>query len=116
MAHDAAGEGRGGVTTPGDPNQTDSQAMAMPQATYSTALGVTIAVGCSLLILNVLIFAGVYYQRDKGRATDKGKKRPFEVSLAGAAFKEKKSSAVFSFFSFYANRFSFSYSWVCLGY
>ncbi|XP_026467212.1 neuroligin-4, X-linked [Ctenocephalides felis] len=34
---------------------------------YSTALSVTIAVGCSLLILNVLIFAGVYYQRDKTR-------------------------------------------------
>lgn len=32
---------------------------------YSTALSVTIAIGCSLLILNVLIFAGVYYQRDK---------------------------------------------------
>lgn len=30
--------------------------------TYSTALSVTIAIGCSLLILNVLIFAGVYYQ------------------------------------------------------
>ena len=35
--------------------------------TYSTALSVTIAIGCSLLILNVLIFAGVYYQRDKQR-------------------------------------------------
>lgn len=34
---------------------------------YSTALSVTIAIGCSLLILNVLIFAGVYYQRDKQR-------------------------------------------------
>lgn len=34
---------------------------------YSTALSVTIAVGCSLLILNVLIFAGVYYQRDRNR-------------------------------------------------
>ncbi|GBP26815.1 Neuroligin-1 [Eumeta japonica] len=34
---------------------------------YSTALSVTIAIGCSLLILNVLIFAGVYYQRDKTR-------------------------------------------------
>lgn len=32
-------------------------------AAYSTALSVTIAIGCSLLILNVLIFAGVYYQR-----------------------------------------------------
>ncbi|TGZ37468.1 hypothetical protein DBV15_10573 [Temnothorax longispinosus] len=41
---------------------------ALPEdgfAAYSTALSVTIAIGCSLLILNVLIFAGVYYQRDK---------------------------------------------------
>ncbi|KAL0281344.1 UNVERIFIED_CONTAM: hypothetical protein PYX00_002354 [Menopon gallinae] len=36
-------------------------------AAYSTALSVTIAIGCSLLIVNVLIFAGVYYQRDKNR-------------------------------------------------
>ncbi|XP_058821516.1 neuroligin-4, Y-linked [Topomyia yanbarensis] len=39
-------------------------------AAYSTALSVTIAIGCSLLILNVLIFAGVYYQRDKTRLND----------------------------------------------
>eukprot|EP00095_Tigriopus_kingsejongensis_P004712 maker-scaffold276_size226481-snap-gene-1.31 protein:Tk04712 transcript:maker-scaffold276_size226481-snap-gene-1.31-mRNA-1 annotation:"hypothetical protein DAPPUDRAFT_10046" len=32
---------------------------------YSTALSVTIAIGCSLLVLNVLIFAAVYYQRDR---------------------------------------------------
>lgn len=30
-------------------------------------MSVTIAIGCSLLILNVLIFAGVYYRRDKSR-------------------------------------------------
>lgn len=36
-------------------------------AAYSTALSVTIAIGCSLLVLNILIFAGVYYQRDKTR-------------------------------------------------
>ena len=41
--------------------------------TYSTALSVTIAIGCSLLVLNVLIFAGVYYQRDKQRM--EGKRR-----------------------------------------
>ncbi|CAG7834562.1 unnamed protein product, partial [Allacma fusca] len=35
---------------------------------YSTALSATIAIGCSLLILNVFIFALVYYQRDKKRA------------------------------------------------
>lgn len=39
-------------------------------AAYSTALSVTVAIGCSLLLLNVLIFAGVYYQRDKGRHGD----------------------------------------------
>ncbi|XP_066586116.1 neuroligin-4, X-linked-like [Prorops nasuta] len=40
---------------------------AVGYGAYSTALSVTIALGCSLLILNVLIFAGVYYQRDKTR-------------------------------------------------
>ncbi len=34
---------------------------------YSTALSVTIAIGCSLLILNVLTFAGLYYRRDRKR-------------------------------------------------
>ncbi|KRY51457.1 Neuroligin-1, partial [Trichinella britovi] len=32
---------------------------------YSTILSVTIAVGCALLILNLLIFAGIYRQREK---------------------------------------------------
>ncbi|XP_024081737.1 neuroligin-4, Y-linked-like [Cimex lectularius] len=32
---------------------------------YSTALSATIAIGCSLLLLNALVFAGVYYRRDK---------------------------------------------------
>lgn len=44
-------------------------------AAYSTALSVTIAIGCSLLILNVLIFAGVYYQRDKSRSRSKPQQR-----------------------------------------
>lgn len=50
-------------------NGTDPLASleAAGYAAYSTALSVTIAIGCSLLILNVLIFAGVYYQRDKTR-------------------------------------------------
>lgn len=34
---------------------------------YTAALGVTIGVGCLLLFLNVLIFAGIYYQRGKDR-------------------------------------------------
>ncbi|CAG7834388.1 unnamed protein product [Allacma fusca] len=39
---------------------------------YSTALSVTIAIGCSLLILNILIFAAFYYQRDKRRSSSEG--------------------------------------------
>uniref|UniRef100_A0A8C4WZA0 Uncharacterized protein n=1 Tax=Eptatretus burgeri TaxID=7764 RepID=A0A8C4WZA0_EPTBU len=37
------------------------------QRDYSTELSVTIAVGASLLFLNVLAFAALYYRRDKGR-------------------------------------------------
>ncbi|XP_013102074.2 uncharacterized protein LOC106083533 [Stomoxys calcitrans] len=36
---------------------------------YTTALVATVAVGCFLLILNILIFAGIYHQREK-RARD----------------------------------------------
>lgn len=66
-----------------DMNDEFNQGTSAPQedgfAAYSTALSVTIAIGCSLLILNVLIFAGVYYQRDKTRLTEPfhgPKKRP----------------------------------------
>lgn len=37
---------------------------------YSTALTVTIAIGCSLLILNILIFAKVYRKKDKTKRSD----------------------------------------------
>lgn len=40
---------------------------------YATALTVTIAVGCFLVLLNVFIFAAIYYQREK-RATYTRKK------------------------------------------
>ncbi|CAK1600437.1 unnamed protein product [Parnassius mnemosyne] len=53
-----------------DNHKSDTTTSPPPEdgfAAYSTALSVTIAIGCSLLILNVLIFAGVYYQRDKTR-------------------------------------------------
>lgn len=34
---------------------------------YTTALSLTVAIGCSLLILNLLVFAAVYYRRDNTR-------------------------------------------------
>ncbi|KAH9632705.1 hypothetical protein HF086_017864, partial [Spodoptera exigua] len=59
------------VTQSQVPNNTHTQDVSNLEVAgytaYSTALSVTIAIGCSLLILNVLIFAGVYYQRDKTR-------------------------------------------------
>lgn len=50
-------------------NITDVNGTGEPQGlvTYTTTLGLTIAIGCTLLVLNILIFAGVYYQRDKTR-------------------------------------------------
>ncbi|KAG5679901.1 hypothetical protein PVAND_009437 [Polypedilum vanderplanki] len=53
-----------------DENATSGPPTEDGFAAYSTALSVTIAIGCSLLILNVLIFAGVYYQRDKTRLNE----------------------------------------------
>ncbi|KAG8261016.1 neurexin protein binding [Homalodisca vitripennis] len=50
---------------PGNSSETVTHMEAAGYAAYSTAFNVTIAIGCSLLILNVLIFAGVYYQRDR---------------------------------------------------
>jgi len=47
---------------------------------YSTALSVTIAIGCSLLVLNVLIFTAVYYQRDRNR--ERGSKLDNSLALA----------------------------------
>lgn len=54
-------------------------------AAYSTALSVTIAIGCSLLILNVLIFAGVYYQRDKTRLEVKSLQQQQQQQTRGNA-------------------------------
>ncbi|XP_055937679.1 neuroligin-4, X-linked-like isoform X2 [Argiope bruennichi] len=47
-------------------------------AVYSTALIVTIAVGCSLLVLNVVIFAGIYYQKEKDSLEKKLQKTYYE--------------------------------------
>ncbi|CAH1368932.1 neuroligin-1 [Tenebrio molitor] len=48
---------------------------------YTTALTVTIAVGCFLLLLNIVIFAGIYHQRDRGKSK---KKKKEELAEAGS--------------------------------
>ncbi|RWS23587.1 Neuroligin-4: X-linked-like protein [Leptotrombidium deliense] len=47
-----------------------SFSMIVQETTYSTALSVTIAIGCSLLVLNILVFAGVFYHRDRGSSSE----------------------------------------------
>ena len=52
---------------------------------YTTALTVTIAVGCFLLLLNILIFAGIYHQRDRGGSGGHfGDKKKEELAEAGS--------------------------------
>ncbi|XP_071033569.1 neuroligin-4, X-linked-like isoform X2 [Parasteatoda tepidariorum] len=71
-------------TVPPNERTTDSSSNPFDMGIYSTALSVTIAVGCSLLILNVLIFAGVYYQRDRNR---------MELALQKANFQQQQQLA-----------------------
>lgn len=62
---------------------------------YTTALTVTIAVGCFLLLLNILIFAGIYHQRDKGKSKKKKKEELADAgscsSSSGEAYETKVS-------------------------
>ncbi|XP_062868638.1 neuroligin-1 isoform X11 [Trichomycterus rosablanca] len=48
-------------------NHNHNQPFLVEQRDYSTELSVTIAVGASLLFLNILAFAALYYKKDKRR-------------------------------------------------
>lgn len=61
----AENDGNNAIITNQRQNGTNNENESGENGNYSTALSVTIAVGCSLLILNMLIFAGVYYQLDR---------------------------------------------------
>lgn len=64
---------------------------AMPYISYSTALLVTISIGVSLLILNLLIFAGVHYRKDRS----KGVKRKIpRVQNASQSSSEDQMSSI----------------------
>ncbi|XP_031430898.1 neuroligin-1 isoform X2 [Clupea harengus] len=53
--------------TPFPTESQDSQPFQVDARDYSTELSVTIAVGASLLFLNILAFAALYYKKDKRR-------------------------------------------------
>lgn len=84
----------GGVSVIDDTKTVDKNSTATALSTsgsengYATALSVTIAIGCSLLILNMLIFAGVYYQLDrnaKNRGSESTTPKRSAISIASAA-------------------------------
>lgn len=69
------------TTTPPTTPAPNMSALSGKDNTLS--LSVTIAVGCSLLFLNILIFAGVYYQKDRMRMEMKMRQRELEKEKAG---------------------------------
>lgn len=52
---------------PTETQDSQNQPFLVDQRDYSTELSVTIAVGASLLFLNILAFAALYYKKDKRR-------------------------------------------------
>ncbi|CAG5928500.1 unnamed protein product, partial [Menidia menidia] len=52
---------------PTETQDSHNQSHLLDQRDYSTELSVTIAVGASLLFLNILAFAALYYKKDKRR-------------------------------------------------
>ncbi|XP_022250885.1 neuroligin-3-like [Limulus polyphemus] len=88
------------MTTPGmSLNYSTGSAHVFEQSSYSTALSVTIAVGCSLLILNILVFTGMFYQKDKNRLEVKLHKNNYKLKMVQefdntASFQPKQVSRV----------------------
>ncbi|XP_060517630.1 neuroligin-1-like isoform X2 [Cylas formicarius] len=61
---------------------------------YTTALTVTIAVGCFLLLLNILIFVGIYHQRDQGKSKQKLKEDSTEAGSCSSSSAEAYEKAM----------------------
>lgn len=53
------------------PSTNNSFSMIVQSNNLYTWLSLIIAIGCSLLILNVLVFAGFYYHKDRNRLETK---------------------------------------------
>ncbi|XP_060039082.1 neuroligin-4, X-linked isoform X2 [Erinaceus europaeus] len=63
----AAGAPKHGPKDAPKPGSEDTTVLIETKRDYSTELSVTIAVGASLLFLNILAFAALYYKKDKRR-------------------------------------------------
>lgn len=71
-----------------------SFSMIVQSGHYSTALSLTIAIGCSLLILNMLVFAGIFYQKDKNRLETKLLRKKQQVTSFGTTHTHTKHSKI----------------------
>ncbi|XP_053210465.1 neuroligin-4, X-linked-like [Panonychus citri] len=60
-----SGSVKGALNKQSGDSSNGTFSMIIQDNPYSKALSVTIAVGCSLLILNILVFAGVFLHRDR---------------------------------------------------
>ncbi|GIY26061.1 uncharacterized protein CEXT_609921 [Caerostris extrusa] len=60
-------------------NVTEVQVYGLDKDAHLSALGVTIAVGCSLIMLNAVVFAAIFYQKDKMNAARNMQKAFYEV-------------------------------------
>ncbi|XP_074593998.1 fatty acyl-CoA hydrolase precursor, medium chain-like [Brevipalpus obovatus] len=69
-SHTSNGRSKNNSTSGNESPNSSYSMIIQHENPYSTALSVTIAVGCALLLLNLLVFAGVYLHRDK-RITDR---------------------------------------------
>lgn len=89
-------------------NKNDGNAsfsMIVQSGNYSTALSLTIAIGCSLLILNVLVFAGIFYQKDRNRLETKLLKKKNQVCAFLFCFSlQQYFSLIIDFFSSKTNQ------------
>ncbi|XP_058054010.1 neuroligin-4, X-linked-like [Anopheles bellator] len=61
---------------------------------YTAALGVTVGVGCLLLLLNMLIFAGIYYQRDRTKRKSQSSAQAAGVAGGGSGATSGTSASV----------------------
>ncbi|XP_076372956.1 neuroligin-4, X-linked-like [Tachypleus tridentatus] len=88
------------TTVPGmSLNYSTGSAHVFEQSSYSTTLSVTVAVGCSLLILNILVFTGLFYQKDKNRLNVTLHKNNYKLKMVKefdntASFQTKQVSRV----------------------
>lgn len=64
---------------------------------YTTALSVTIGVGCCLLLLNIIIFVGIYHQRDRGKKKKKEEEIGSCSSSSGENYEKAFESRMYEF-------------------